>query len=61
MMEPEVHSPLHTSHDKLDIKPVDNVVADEEPARGEFRRFAKGKMDPKERALVRKLDWYIMV
>ncbi|OTB16924.1 hypothetical protein K445DRAFT_316447 [Daldinia sp. EC12] len=45
-------------------KPGANAVVDEKPAIsddiGGSERLRKGKMDPKERALVRKLDYYIM-
>ncbi|KAL7625472.1 hypothetical protein AAE478_004692 [Parahypoxylon ruwenzoriense] len=46
------------------IKPVDGTTVDERPiipeADDDPRGLARGKMSPEERALVRKLDCYIM-
>ncbi|KAI4865365.1 MFS transporter [Hypoxylon rubiginosum] len=61
IMEPKTNSPSHSDHDNIDVKPVDSAVVEEEPAEVcESRLSVRGKMDPKEKALVRKLDWYIM-
>ncbi|KAI2641794.1 MFS transporter [Hypomontagnella submonticulosa] len=49
---------------RADIKPTDLAIIDEKSTPVEeqdrFRSLIRTKMDPKERALVRKLDYYIM-
>ncbi|KAI8965640.1 MFS transporter [Daldinia sp. FL1419] len=63
-MEPSARDPSPTEEEKLGNKYAGGSVVDEKPVIsdeiGEGERVAKGGMDPQEKALVRKLDFYIM-
>ncbi|KAI0167044.1 MFS transporter [Hypoxylon sp. FL1284] len=62
-MEPKANHPARSDHDTFKKKLDDSTVLEESSAAtaaGDSIRSIRGKMDPRERALVRKLDWYIM-
>lgn len=61
-MEANVQNSSHINHESADSKLVGSAIVNEQLTTAEEpKRPVRCEMDPEEKILVRKLDWYIMV